>query len=622
MDKLRLASPNLDAGQIIKEHNDQCSSRGALTGGKRVAVLNLMQKAPSAALAVLVRDLSEHGASKTAFTDDCWANKKLFPGFCFPAPAGAWKSRRLVSDESFMLFIRHVIQQQSERIANAKRKWEKPSLEDACQMAAAVFAFANEAKMGSPMTAHAVIDLVLVEGFVKNDSNIVLEMQAHVHELQPSLTWRDLNCLKVAINTEVVKADVIVTGVEKTTQIAQKLEEDEFTLDMDKIRYDLAMVADYRTKIKSRESRTYFRKLEKVQQKCNKVANVVKNLVDPANGNHRFSFSKEKDQQRIWLELQKFMETIQRREALPNLEAISVLAITNWTAPSLIPAEHIKLQAAMMGAVAGMGKHCAGLLLQPVFAYKQGQVMAANASLMKLIENNNGILDSNFSVVFERKSTEREDRPMNYPGRMCVMMSEKNQDKADVEGNHWCKTQLFGKGLVIIPEMQKSRDMIRMEDFAEDALPSDTSPVTHVNQPEKHSQLGPETWKRVLEASVGTLPPRKDIGRGAVLVVDTHVRTGEVARGFAQLLGSFQIPHYFFGLTAENKAVDELDFIKDDTSHHVTSHCITSRHFTSLRFTSLHFTSHMLRPFDGSVWYVFAVQQERIDVVSLVKSGD
>ena len=66
MDKLRLASPNLDAGQIIKEHNDQCSSRGALTGGKRVAVLNLMQKAPSAALAVLVRDLSEHGASKNS----------------------------------------------------------------------------------------------------------------------------------------------------------------------------------------------------------------------------------------------------------------------------------------------------------------------------------------------------------------------------------------------------------------------------------------------------------------------------------------------------------------------------------------------------------------------------
>ena len=58
--------------------------------------------------------------------------------------------------------------------------------------------------------------------------------------------------------------------------------------------------------------------------------------------------------------------------------------------------------------------------MQPVWSYTQGQVVDTGAKLLKLIENNNVMLDGNFSIIFEKRSDEREDRELNYPGRRCL----------------------------------------------------------------------------------------------------------------------------------------------------------------------------------------------------------
>ena len=70
---------NSDAGALITEWNRQASQDSALSGGKRVAVLNLLGL-DEEVLETLVGHQSRMGAAQSAFTDDAFSNKKLMPG--------------------------------------------------------------------------------------------------------------------------------------------------------------------------------------------------------------------------------------------------------------------------------------------------------------------------------------------------------------------------------------------------------------------------------------------------------------------------------------------------------------------------------------------------------------
>ena len=53
---------------------------------KRVSVLNLLEKVDECDFEMLINDIGINGAEMTAFTDDCWSNKRLFPPFMCPNP--------------------------------------------------------------------------------------------------------------------------------------------------------------------------------------------------------------------------------------------------------------------------------------------------------------------------------------------------------------------------------------------------------------------------------------------------------------------------------------------------------------------------------------------------------
>ena len=164
--------------------------------------------------------------------------------------------------------------------------------------------------------------------------------------------------------------------------------------------------------------------------------------------------------------------------------------------------------------------------------------MEHTAKLLKNIENNNVVLDHNFSIVATHKSDERDEIPLNYPGRICMGQGTKRAE------NIWWKTKLFSQGIVMVPELLKSRNMVCLESLDEASLPNDTNPNTHVKQSEKYHQLGPAVWHNVLETTIGTLPSREDASRSAVLVVDTHARTGEVAKAICQMISNMKAPLY------------------------------------------------------------------------------
>ena len=218
----------------------------------------------------------------------------------------------------------------------------------------------------------------------------------------------------------ITKADVEVTGLPKTDMMATKLEQEEFQLDKLKIEYDMQAATEYFQKVKSRESRQYFKRLEKVNKRCNKVEQAIVEFLDPQSVAGRVWLCSAREQKTVWQQLETWSTEIRNKEGLQSTDAISVIVMNNWAAPSVISSDHQKLQAAITGAVCNRGSHCAGLTVQPVWSYAKGQVVDTGAKLLKLIENNNVMLDGNFSIIFEKRSDEREDRTLNYPGRLCL----------------------------------------------------------------------------------------------------------------------------------------------------------------------------------------------------------
>ena len=145
--------------------------------------MNLLGKLKPEAQMLLIEDVGTAGINDTAFTHDAWNNKKLFPGYVWPSPTPSWKPRRTNSNESFMLFAAHIIQQQRDKIPTLRRKWDKSSLEEVAQLAAFCFGVAGEACDNLPGDAHIAVADEFARAFVLNDPMVVLELQTTLHEL-------------------------------------------------------------------------------------------------------------------------------------------------------------------------------------------------------------------------------------------------------------------------------------------------------------------------------------------------------------------------------------------------------------------------------------------------------
>ena len=140
-----------------------------------------------------------------------------------------------------------------------------------------------------------------------------------------------------------------------------------------------------------------------------------------------------------------------------------------------------------MGAIVNEGNNNIGLVVQPVWAFIKTQVFQTVSSLLQLMENNNVSLDLNWSILFESKCDQRDERSFKYPGRFCL---GKNTERAN---SIWMKTDLVAKGYVQVAEQLRTRAMVEMADSSEEALPNAQLQV-HQKQSEKYHQLGVPAW--------------------------------------------------------------------------------------------------------------------------------
>ena len=82
--------------------------------------------------------------------------------------------------------------------------------------------------------------------------------------------------------------------------MVQKIEVDEYELDKAKFLIDLASAAEYDRKVKTRESRKCFDKLEKQAGRVNMAKNACRSMIE-----RRMSFSHGSDSKKTWAAIQK-----------------------------------------------------------------------------------------------------------------------------------------------------------------------------------------------------------------------------------------------------------------------------------------------------------------------------
>ena len=86
---------------------NKIAGEGNMVVGKRATVLKfLFELAPKDALVEVNAHVGRMPQGQSVYTDDNIASKKCYPGYQFPTKSKKWQHRCIVTNESFMLWVK------------------------------------------------------------------------------------------------------------------------------------------------------------------------------------------------------------------------------------------------------------------------------------------------------------------------------------------------------------------------------------------------------------------------------------------------------------------------------------------------------------------------------------
>ena len=97
-------------GATIGRWNTQCAARDKLQGTRRTTILNLLTLASQESIDLLLEQAGEAEQGGKAFTEDCFAQKKLLPGHYYRIAGNPlWQNRTRITKESFHSMLKACI---------------------------------------------------------------------------------------------------------------------------------------------------------------------------------------------------------------------------------------------------------------------------------------------------------------------------------------------------------------------------------------------------------------------------------------------------------------------------------------------------------------------------------
>ena len=217
-----LVDRGLKADMAIKAWNQEATRESQLGGQKRVALLALLS-APSGTKKLLLDHASFFG-SASAFSEECFAAKNLFPGHVPRSILDkAWRARLTVTDSGFLLFLRYTDACHHQKLPGTRGKLSKERYAEISQICQLVVSVEEELKDGGVITSK------VSDALLQCDGNLELELQVALSEKSAKWKPADLTLVQDILKEHSATADSKFF-VEKRVVAAGELEREEFEI--------------------------------------------------------------------------------------------------------------------------------------------------------------------------------------------------------------------------------------------------------------------------------------------------------------------------------------------------------------------------------------------------------
>ena len=205
---LRQHNPNLDGTTIVNKWNSQCTRAAQLVGSKKSSLLNLLACRVDEIL-LLLSFVSRVGTDGKCFAEDCFANKRIMPGFAPRSYSPTWNGRLRVTPESFHTMLQALIIRFERKPKALRRLYDKAQIEDVSAQSALLLSSIAELKADVPLDVeHIATADAVVTSFENGDSTLELQLQSYLSEKHPNFTYSQLDQLQAIA---ALKRDVVHT---------------------------------------------------------------------------------------------------------------------------------------------------------------------------------------------------------------------------------------------------------------------------------------------------------------------------------------------------------------------------------------------------------------------------
>ena len=241
-------------------------------------------------------------------------------------------------------------------------------------------------------------------------------------------------------------------------------------------------------------------------------------------------------------------------------ELIPFVCLMNHAAPCCYTADLQSCQMNTMSWCICENTQSLGLVISPNFSYNMNKKYLLEQSMLTRLSKHNFAFDNQLAILFKDKSDKRDTRPMTYHGRVIFPAALGSNVKSV-----WATSTLVEAGRTDVVSQLSPKDMLTVEDIADNALPVTLLGTEHDRYPRggmKAMQLGVPAWDSVMSTLMsGT----KLAEVPAIMFVNLTSGVGDEVHSFLKMAMHIQTPMHMVLLAESQVSHDWLDSTIRDT---------------------------------------------------------
>ena len=193
---IRESQPQLDASSIVAKWNGESTKVAQIVGTKRTCLLQLLN-CDADAVDVLLAFVSRVGTDGKCFSEDCFANKRIMPGFTPKNFCASWNGKLHVTAQSFLSMLKSLIVQFERKPKALRHLYDKVQIEEASAQSALLHTSIAELVSDIPYDEeHAAKLDAVIRSFEDGDTTLQLQLQAYVSAKNSDFTYLHLDQLR------------------------------------------------------------------------------------------------------------------------------------------------------------------------------------------------------------------------------------------------------------------------------------------------------------------------------------------------------------------------------------------------------------------------------------------